>query len=150
MAQMLVMVASELHNNWNVQLPHVEFANNISVSAATGLAPNGVYMGRLPRLSLAICERIGVFSYQTLARDHLAYCDLVTDRQHRAYDIVLEQHSLAVYHVERRNSALSDALRAVPNLLLVAGYVCTIRLPPFTKARRRPRTPRGSARPGSR
>ena len=52
MAQMLAMVVNELQNNWDVQLPHVEFAYNNSVSAATGLAPNEVHMGRLPRLPL--------------------------------------------------------------------------------------------------
>ena len=41
MAQMLAMVVNELQNNWDEQLPHVEFAYNNSVSAATGLAPNG-------------------------------------------------------------------------------------------------------------
>ena len=54
MAQMLAMVVNELQNNWDVQLPQVEFAYNNSVSAATGLAPNEVHMGRLPRLPLTI------------------------------------------------------------------------------------------------
>ena len=64
-------------------------------------------MGRL--------DHIGIFSRQSLARDHVAYCDLATDRQQRAYDIVREHHTLTVYHVGRRNSALSDALRPVPS-----------------------------------
>ena len=72
-------------------------------------------MGRLPRLPLRIFERTGVAGHQSLARDHLAYCDLATDRQQRAYDIVREHHTLTVYHVGRRNSALSDALRPVPS-----------------------------------
>ena len=42
MAQMLAMMVNELQNNWDVQLPHVEFAYSNSVSAATGLAPNAV------------------------------------------------------------------------------------------------------------
>ena len=79
MAQMLAMVVNELQNNGDVELPHVEFAYNNSVSAATGLAPNEVHMGRLPRLPLTIFERTGVFGHQSLARDHLAYCDLATD-----------------------------------------------------------------------
>ena len=81
MAQMLVMMVNELQHNWDVQLPHVEFAYNNSVSAATGLAPNEVHMGRLPRLPLTIFERTGVFGHQSLARDHLAYFDLATDRR---------------------------------------------------------------------
>ena len=108
MAQMLAVVVNELQKNWDVQLPHVEFAYNNSVSAATGLAPNEVHTGRLPRIPLTIFERTGVFGHQSLARDHLAYCDLATDRHQRAYDIVSERHALTVSRVERRNSALSD------------------------------------------
>ena len=44
-------------------------------------------MGRLPRLPLTVFEFTGVFGHQSLAQDHLAYCDLVTDRQQCAYDI---------------------------------------------------------------
>ena len=74
MAQMLAMVVNELQNNWEEQLPHVEFefAYNESVSAAAGLAPNEVHMGKLPRLPLTIFERIGVAGRQSLARGHLA------------------------------------------------------------------------------
>ena len=50
-------------------------------SAATGLASNEVHMGRLSRLPLTIGERTGVFGHQSLARDHLTYCDLALDRQ---------------------------------------------------------------------
>ena len=52
-----------------------------SVSAATGLAPNEVHTRRLPRPPLTIFERAGVTGHQSLARDHLAYCDLAADRQ---------------------------------------------------------------------
>ena len=90
MAQMLAMVVNELQNIWDEQLPHVEFAYNISVGAGTGLAPNEVLMGRLVRLHFTIFERTGVAGHQSLARDHLAYCDLATDRQQRAHDIVSE------------------------------------------------------------
>ena len=40
MVQMLAMVVNERQDNWDAHLPHVEFACNNSVSAATGLAPN--------------------------------------------------------------------------------------------------------------
>ena len=70
-------------------------------------------MGRLPRPPLTIFERTGVTGHQSLVHDHLAYCDFATDRQQRVYDIVREHHALTVCCVERRNSALSDALRAV-------------------------------------
>ena len=57
MAQMLAMVCNEHQNDWDVHLPHVENAYNKSVSAATGLTPNEVNIGRLPRLPLAIFDR---------------------------------------------------------------------------------------------
>ena len=136
------MLVNELHNNWDEQFPYEEFGYNNLVSAATGLTPNEVYMGRFPRLPLTIFDRTGVAGHQSLARDHLAYCDLATDRQQRAYDIVPEHHALTVSRVECRNSALSDALRAVPKFA-VGGWVwCTTRLPPSAKARRRTRTSR--------
>ena len=113
MAQMLAMVVNELQNNRDVQLPHVELAYNNSVSAVTGLAPNELHMGRFPRLPFTSFERTGVFGHQSLARDHLSYCDLATGRQQRAYDIVREHHVLTVSRVKRRNSALFDALHAV-------------------------------------
>ena len=79
MAQMLAMAVNERHDDWNLELPHVKHAYNNSVSAATGLAPHEVHMGRLPRLRLTVFERTGVPGHQSLARDHLAYCDLATD-----------------------------------------------------------------------
>ena len=72
-------------------------------------------MGRLPRLSLTVFDRTGVVGHQSLARDHLAYCDLAPDRQKRANDIVRAHHALNVSRVNRRASALADALRAAPN-----------------------------------
>ena len=48
MARMLAMVVNELQYNWDEQLPHVEFAYNNLAGATTGLALNGVHMGRVP------------------------------------------------------------------------------------------------------
>ena len=103
MAQMLVMVINERQDYWDLHLPHGEFAYNSSVSAATGLASNKVHIGRIPRLALTVFDRTGVVGHQSLARDHLAYCDLATDRQKRANDIVRAHHALA------------DTLRPAPN-----------------------------------
>ena len=72
-------------------------------------------MGRLPRLSLTVFDRASVVEHQSLARDHLAYCDLATDRQKRVNVIVRAHHALAVSRVYRRNSALADALRPAPS-----------------------------------
>ena len=71
-------------------------------------------MGRLPRLPLTVFDRTGVVGHQSLARDQMAYCNLATDRQKRANDIVRAHHALTVSRVNRRNSALADALRPAP------------------------------------
>ena len=63
-------------------------------------------------------DRSGVDGHQSLARDHLAYCDLASEHQQRANDIFREMHALTVSRVERRNSSLSDALRQVPNVVV--------------------------------
>ena len=114
MAQMLAIFSNEHQNDWNVHLPHVEYAYNNSVSAATGLAPNEIHIGRLPRLSLTVFDRSYGGAHHNLDRDQLAYCDLACERQQRAYELVREQHALTVARVNGRNSALSDALLRRP------------------------------------
>ena len=115
MAQMLAMVVNERQDDWDLYLPHVEFACDNSVSAATGLAPNEVHMGRLPRPPLSGFDRAGVVGHQSLAHDHLVYCDLATDRLKRANDIVRAHHALTASRFNRRDSTLTDALRPAPN-----------------------------------
>ena len=119
---MLAMVINELQHNWDEHLPHVEFASNISVSAATGSGPDEVDMGRLPCFLRPTFEGTAVAGHQSFARDHPAYCDLATARQQRAYDIVREHHALTVSRVERPDSALFDPLRAVRKIA-VGGWV---------------------------
>ena len=72
-------------------------------------------MGRLARLPLTSFDHTGVVRHQSLALDHLTYCDLTNDRQQRANDVVRAHHALTVSRVNRRNSALDDALRPAPN-----------------------------------
>ena len=72
---MLAMVVNERQDHWDLHLPHIEFAYNNSANAATGLALNEVHMGRLLRLPLTVFDRTGVVGHQSLARDHLVYCD---------------------------------------------------------------------------
>ena len=55
--EMLAMVCNEHQHDWDVHLPHVEYAYNNSVTAATGLTTNEVHIGRLPRLPLAVFDR---------------------------------------------------------------------------------------------
>ena len=122
MAQMLSMVCNEHQNDWDAHLPHVEYAYNNSVSAATGLAPNEVHIGRLPRLPLTVFDRSYGGGHQSLDRDHLACCDLARERQQHAYELVREQHALTVARVNGRNSTLSDALLRRPKYM-AGGWV---------------------------
>ena len=45
MVLLLAVVVNE-QDDWDLQLPHVDFAYNNLVSAATALAPNEVHKGR--------------------------------------------------------------------------------------------------------
>ena len=106
MAQMLAMVCNEHQNDWYVRLPHVEYAYNNSVSAATDHTPKEVHLGRLPRLPFTVFDRSYGGAHQSLNRDQLTYCSLARERQQRAYELVREQHALAVARINSRNSAL--------------------------------------------
>ncbi|CAB1102179.1 unnamed protein product [Ectocarpus sp. CCAP 1310/34] len=114
MAQMLAVVVNEQQNDRDVHLPHVEFAYNNSVNQSTGLAPNEIHIGRIPRLPLSVFDHPKVGGHQSLARDQLEYCNLAVDRQRRAYELVREYNALKISRVERRNSSLLDAIHKLP------------------------------------
>ena len=94
MALMLAMGCDEQKKNWDTLLAHVEAVYNNSVNASTGLAPNEVHMGRLPRPPLSVFDPPNIGGRQSLDRDHLAYCNLATERQQRAYRLVREVHAV--------------------------------------------------------
>ena len=123
MEKMLAMVCNEHQNDWDVHFPHVEYVYKNSVSAATGLAPNEVHIGRLRRLSLTFFDRSYGGAHQNLDRDRLAYCDLARERQQHAYDLVREQHALIVARGNGRSSALSDVLLRRPTYTAAGGWV---------------------------
>ena len=133
MAQMLATVVNEQQDDWDLRLPQVEFAFNNMVSATTGLATNEIHMSRLPRLPLTVFEGTGVAGHQSLARDHLVYCDLATDRQQRANDIVRKHHALTVFRVNRRTPPVPTRCVRHPNSLWVVGLGCTTLLPPSAR-----------------
>lgn len=55
---MLAVSVDERQDDWDLHLPHVDFANN-AVSAATGLEPtNQAHIGRLARSSITILDNI--------------------------------------------------------------------------------------------
>ncbi len=114
LAQMLSMIGNEQQTDWDVLLPHVSSAYNNSVNAATGLAPNEVHIGRLPRLPLSVFEPDNIGGHQSLDRDHLAYINLATDRQQRAYSLVRELYSITTSRLQRRNAPIMAALLASP------------------------------------
>ena len=114
LAEMLSMVGNEKQTDWDVLLPHVSAAYNNSVNVATGLAPNEIHIGRLPRLPLSVFEPENIGGHQSLYRDHLVYINLATDRQQRAYSLVREFHRLAVSRLQRRNAPIMAALLASP------------------------------------
>ena len=91
-------------------MPHVESAYNNSVSAATGLAPNEVHLGRLLRLRLTVIERQGASDHQSLQRDQLDYCDLARERQRLSYQLVREHQAISSSRIARSNEDLSDVL----------------------------------------
>eukprot|EP00904_Undaria_pinnatifida_P010283 jgi/Undpi1/6385/HiC_scaffold_20.g08866.m1 len=106
LAQMLSMVGNEKQTDWDVLRPHVSAAYNNSVNAATGLAPNEIHIGRLPRLPLSVFEPEKIGGHQSLDRDHLVYINLAIDRQQRAYSLVRELHRLTVSRLQRRNAPI--------------------------------------------
>ena len=108
------MVGGEQQTDWDIHLPHVESAYNNSVSAATGLAPNEVHMGRLPRLPLTVFDLHNIGGHQGLNRDQLAYVDLATGCQQRSYHAIRELHAICVSRLDRRNAPIIDALRRSP------------------------------------
>ena len=111
---MLSMVGNENQTDWDLLLPHVSSAYNNSVNAATGLAPNEVHIGRLPRLPLSVFEPDNVGGHQSLERDHLTYINLATERQQRAYSLVRELYHITTSRLQRRNAPIMAALSASP------------------------------------
>lgn len=53
MPQVLMVVVNKRKTDWDAYLPHVEFADNNFVNAATGLAPNEVHGNRRPPAALS-------------------------------------------------------------------------------------------------
>ena len=57
MAQMLAVAVNEQQADCDMHhLPRIEFAYKNSVSQVTGLAPNDVHMGQVPRLPLPVFD----------------------------------------------------------------------------------------------
>lgn len=62
--EMMAEIVSERQDDWEAQLPHVEFEYVNSVSAATGISLNEVDMGGFLRFYLEVFEYAGVAGRQ--------------------------------------------------------------------------------------
>ena len=113
-AQMLSMMVNERQDDWDLCLPHIQAAFNNSVNAATGLAPNEIHLGRMPRLPFTIFERDNIGGHQSLQRDQLAYRDQLRERQKWAYDLVRQHHTATISRLSRANDRITAALNRQP------------------------------------
>ena len=87
---------------------------NNSVNAATGLAPNEIHIGRMPRLPLTVFERKNTGGHQSLDRDVVEYHLSLSNRLRLAYDVVREQNQINVAKVAKANSVLDDVVHNRP------------------------------------
>ena len=113
-ALMISMSCNEQQDNWDALTSHIEAAYNNSVNASTGLAANEVHMGRFPRLPLSVFDPPNIGGHQILDHDILAYCNLATEQQQRAYRLVREHHAVTVSRLAHRFNLIMDALRLSP------------------------------------
>ena len=89
--------------------------NNNSVSAATGLAPNEINLGRIPRLPMTITDECVVKGHTGEKQYQLLYLDIVRERQQRAFELVQESHLIAMSKIQRSNTKLLAILHKLPN-----------------------------------
>ena len=80
-------------------------------------------MGRLPRTPVNVFDLPNTGGHQSPNRDQLAYIDLDTARQQRAYHAIREIRAIYVSRLDRRNAPLMDALRLLPPFS-VNGLAC--------------------------
>ena len=115
LAQMISLVISEQRDDGDEWLPYVVQAYNNSVSAATGLAPNGIQLGRMPRLPMTVIDECVVKGDTDEKQDQLLYLDIVQERQQRAFELVQESHLIAMSKIQRSNTKLLAILHKLPN-----------------------------------
>ena len=115
LAQMLSLVISEQQDDWDEWLPCGVQAYNNSVSAATGLAPNEIHLGRMPRLPMTVIDECVVKGHTGERQDQLLYLDIVRERQQRAFELVQESHLIAMSKIQRSNTKLLAILHKLPN-----------------------------------
>ena len=102
------------------------------------LAPNEVHLGRLPRLPFTIFE--GNAGHKSLVTPPTATWRPTAISARRISSANTMPSQCLPWNTETRPSPTHCA--RFPNSPLAAGRGCTIRLPPFSRARKRTRTPR--------
>ena len=115
LAQMLSLVISEQHDDWDEGLPNMVQAYNNSLSAAIGLAPNERHLGCMPRLPTTIIEECVVKGHMGEKQDQLLYLDIVRERQQHAFELVQESHLIATSKLQRSKTKLLAVLHKLPN-----------------------------------
>ena len=90
-------------------------AYNNSVSAATGLAPNEIHLGRMPQLPMPVIDECVVKGHTGEKQDQLLYLDIVRKRQQRAFELVQESHLIAMSKIKRSNTKLLAILHKLPS-----------------------------------
>ena len=66
----------------------------------------GRTLGQLPRFSFSELEPLNIGGHQSLERNHLAYINLATDRQQRAYRTVRQPYTIYVARLHHRNAPI--------------------------------------------
>ena len=114
LAQMLYLVASERHDDWDEWLPNMVQAYNDLLSAETRLVPNEIHLGCMPRLPMAIIEECVVKGNMGEKQDQLLYLDIVREMQH-AFELVQESHLIVMSKLQRSNTKLLAMLHKLLN-----------------------------------
>ena len=115
LAQMPSLIISEQQDDWDEWLSYAVQAYNNSVRAATGLAPNEIHLGRMPRLPMTIIDERVVKGHTGEKQDQLLYLDIVRERQQCAFELVQESHLIAMSKIQRSNTKLLAMLHKLPN-----------------------------------
>lgn len=84
------------------------------MSAFTGLVPNEMHLGRLPRFPVAGFQHDHLVGNQSLERGQSAYVYLIKDRQRRAYKLVPELHALPLACLASSDAKLLDLFHRRP------------------------------------
>lgn len=119
---MLSMFVNVRQNSWDLSLSHTMLPYNSSVGRATGLLPNELHIGRVPRLRVIVFERCTFDGHQPLEQGEMYHYELAPSRQRKAFN---------VSHLEISNSAIYNLMHKRRCARLAIGYGFTTAGRPF-------------------